>query len=474
MAVIGIVTGLTAFAVLFWTGEHLGMPENAVPVAALAVLMAVWWVSEAIPLAATALLPIVLLPWLSVSSPAEVANAYANPLIFLFLGGFLIAIAMQRWQLHRRIALETIRRIGYQPRRLLLGFMLSTAFLSMWISNTATALMMLPIALAISEVGDKRFASRLLLAIAYGASIGGVATLIGTPPNAILAGLAYELYGYSIGFAQWMAFGVPLSAVMLCSAGWYLTRRMDSSFEDQGGGQGSGQLIADELARLGPLSVPERRVLMVFSAVAGLWIIRDFLPAEWFGRIDDAGVGLCGALLLFISPSGRPGQRLLDWESAKSVPWDVLILFGGGFALAGAFQSTGLSEWLGQRLTLLEAMPTVLILASTAALVLMLTELTSNTATATLLIPVLGAFAAAAGLPVLSFMVVVAVTSSYAFMLPVATPPNAVVFGSHRLSIREMARTGIVLNLIALVLVTLFVMQWLPRVWPIGISVTTG
>lgn len=452
--------------VMFVSPPPAGMQIEAWWVAAIAVLMAAWWITEAIPLAATALLPFVLLPTLNVVSVDEVGEAYANPVIFLFLGGFLLASAVQRWGLHRRLALLTIAVVGTRPQRVVLGFMLASGGLSMWISNTATAMMMLPIALSVAArgKGNPGFPAALMLATAYGASIGGVATLIGTPPNAILAGMLADLYHLRVGFAQWMAFGLPLSAVMMVVSWWYLTRfHFRNAMAVSLGGDGA---VARDLAALGPITVPERRVAAVFLLVAALWVGRGLLPIGTLARVSDAGIAIAAAMALFVLPAGRDGQRLLDGAATQELPWDVLILFGGGFALAGAFQDSGLSEWIGRQLGVIGSNPLWVVVGVTAIVVLLLTELTSNTATAALLIPIIAGVADGADLSAPVLMVAVATAASYAFMLPVATPPNAVVFGSRCVDIADMVGAGLVLNLAGAIVITVMVSWWLPWVWP--------
>lgn len=457
-------------------GYLAGAPEGLTPaewsVALVAILMAIWWISEALPLAATALVPIVAFPLLGVLPVGEVTEAYGNDLIYLFLGGFFIAVTMQRWGLHRRIALHTINLVGPSPRRVILGFMLATAGLSMWISNTATAMMMLPIALAVlrqseDEAGQRGealprgFGVALMLGVAYAASIGGIATLIGTPPNAVLAGQVQELYGVEITFAGWMAFGLPLSLLFLGIAWLYLAFGRHCRHLGQ---LASGrEPIRQELAALGRMDRAERRVLAVFALVAAAWVGRGFLPAGVLEALGDASIAIAGALALFLLPSGRRrGERLLDWETAVQIPWDIVLLFGGGFALAAGFGASGLSESLAEGLEVLDGVSILLILAACVTLVVFLTEVTSNTATATVFVPLMGALATAMGFNPVVLMAAVAVAASCAFMLPVATPPNAVVFGSQALTVPDMARAGLVLNLITIVLTTAFVYLLLP------------
>lgn len=462
------------FAILVWglgelTGGLAGAP---LAVASVAVLMTVWWITEAIPIPATALLPLALFPLLQIMPAAEVSAAYANHLIFLFLGGFLIALAVERWQLHRRIALHTIALFGTTPSRIVLGFMVATASLSMWISNTATVMMMLPIGLAVIRqlaptAGDEQapkvssFATALMLGIAYAGSIGGVATLIGTPPNAILAGIVEQNYGRPIGFAQWLAFGLPLAVIMLGLTWVYLTR---VAFSVPGSAGEARSAVRAHLRELGPMSPAERRVLAVFVLVAAAWVARGFIPWEGLGLVRDSTIAILGGIALFLVPAGGGGRaRLLDWDTAVRLPWDIILLFGGGFALAKGFQVSGLTQWIGAQLSLLGGVPLWALVLAVAAVVIFLTEVTSNTATASLMLPVVGALAAAIDVDPLGLMAAAAVSASFAFMLPVATPPNAIVYGSRQVPILAMVRAGFWLNLIGCVLLTLLVMSPLPR-----------
>jgi len=451
----------------------LGVPETAMPqaanrVAAVAVLMAVFWIGEAIPIPATALLPVVLFPLLGLMPVESVTANYANHLVFLFLGGFWIAAAVERCNLHRRIALHVLRLMGERIDRIIFGFMAATAFLSMWLSNTATTMMMLPIAMAVaSRLGSTThtaFGRALMLGIAYSASIGGVATLIGTPPNAVLAGILEKSQGITISFWHWMQFGVPLALLMLIICWWYLTR-INARLGNLEGGQGI-ELIINELVSLGKMTTAETRVLVIFAAVASLWVFKGLLPFPVLNSLSDSTIAIAGALALFVVPAGDPVPGgLLDWESAVRVPWDVLILFGGGFALAQGFQQSGLTEWIGLQLNFLKDVHWSLLVLMVALVTIFLTELTSNTATASMLLPIVAGLAAAAGHDALLPMVATALAASFAFMLPVATPPNAIVFASRQISIGEMARAGIWMNLIGIALIVLFVSQWLPVVW---------
>ncbi len=459
----GLVAGLAAFGVLLVLPAPDGLEPAGWRAAAVAVLMAVWWMTEALPIAATSLVPIALFPLVGVAPVGDAAGPYANPIIFLFLGGFLLAKGMERWGLHRRLALGVIARVGTEPRRIVLGFMLAAGLLSMGISNTATAVMLLPIALSVvelarrdevgSEADDRSFALVLMLGVAYACSVGGLATLVGTPTNALLAGFVAETYGADLSFAGWLAVGLPLAVVGLAVVYGMLTRvvfpvRLASI-------PGGRAFVRERLRALGPLAVPERRVAVVFGTVAVLWVARPLLEAV-VGGLSDAGIAIAGALALFALPAGgaRPGTRLLDWETARTLPWGVLLLFGGGLSLAAAIADTGLAAWLGGRLAGAGALPTWALVGLVVALIVVLTELTSNTATAAAFLPVLAALAGSTETDPLLLLVPATAAASCAFMLPVATPPNAIVFGSSHVSIREMARAGLWLNVVFVVVVT--------------------
>jgi solute carrier family 13 (sodium-dependent dicarboxylate transporter), member 2/3/5 len=481
----GLVLGPALFALVLLLPRAGGMDPAMQRVAAIALLMASWWICETVPLAATALLPVILFPALGVMKPQAATAPYANHLIFLFLGGFLIAVTMERWELHRRIAVKTIRIVGRGPARIILGFMIASAVLSMWISNTATVMMMVPIGLAVirhvesSGGGDGgsdgnrermigRFSPALMLGIAYAASIGGAATLIGTPPNVILAGYVERTWGFQVSFASWMAFGVPLAAVMLAIAWLVLTR---IAFRLGGADFDAGMTCLEEEARsLGPLLPQEKRVLVVFVIVAAAWIGRGFIgPVK--DRIADSTIAVAGALALFLIPSGRRrGERLLDWSTASRIPWDVIILFGGGLSLAGGFAMTGLDLWIGERLTVLGGADQTVLIAAVVLLSFFLTEVTSNTATAAMLLPVIAGLALSMSMHPFGLLIGSCIASSYAFMLPVATPPNAVVFGSRRVTMLQMIRAGAMLNLVGWIMIVITVTRLLPLVWGIDLG----
>lgn len=467
----------------FWTRAHLGLvlgpalllwivlrpaPEGMSPeawrVTALAALMAVWWATEAIPIAATSLLPLALLPAFGVMPVDAVAAPYANPVIFLFMGGFLIAAALQGCGLHRRLALAIVRIGGAEPPRLVGSFMVASAAISMWVSNTATVAMLLPMALSVIDVVESRseragappgardhFPIALLLGLAYAASIGGLGTLIGTPPNALLAGYMAETYGRTIGFVEWMRLGVPLVIVSLPLTWWLLVRVLHPL--DTAPVPGAGEAMAAQARDLGAPSRAEWIVGAITLLTACAWLTRPLL-ARVVPEVSDAGIAIAGALLLFVIPVGRSAPRPLDWAAAERLPWGVLVLFGGGLSLAGAIQHTGLAEWIGQAMGGVSGWPALAVVLLVTTVVIFLTELTSNTATAAALLPVMAALAVAMDADPMVLAVPTALAASCAFMMPVATPPNAIVFGSGRLTIPIMARAGLRMNLIFILIVT--------------------
>ncbi len=429
--------------------------------AAITLLVAAWWITEPISIAATSFIPMAIFPLVGVLDSDQVAAAYGNKLILLMLGGFMLSSAMERSGAHRRIALQMVHLFGgSSARRLVFGFMAASALLSMWISNAATTLMLLPIAMAIvDQTTNRRLRVSLLLGIAYAASVGGVGTPIGTPPNVFFMGLYEENFNIDIGFVTWMKWAIPVVVIMLPLVGFWLTR-------------GLGNIEKIELPKAGSWRIEESRTLIVFAVTALLWITRVQPLGGWTGMIeslgasfgssemqgpltyaDDATVAILGALALFLIPNGK-GERLLDWESAVRIPWGVLILFAGGICIATAFKSSGLSEALGSALAGLGALPTILLIGTICVCVTFLTEVTSNTATTTLLLPILLTAAIAADIEPKILMVPATISASFAFMLPVATPPNAIVYASEELTVGDMAREGVVLNLFGAVVVT--------------------
>ena len=487
---VGFVLGPVLFALIFFSPTPGGLSPEGQAVAAVTAWVAVWWISEAIPIPATSLLPVVLFPLTGALPVSETTPSYANPLVFLFMGGFFLAMAMQRWNLHRRIALRTIKYVGTEPSRLILGFMVATAFLSMWVSNTATVMMMVPIALAVvyqtsdlledagtsieTEEGEFRFGVALMLCIAYGASVGGVGTLIGTPPNILFAGQAAEIFGERITFFEWMLYGVPVAVVGLATVYVYVTRlAVVPRFEEVPAGD---DVIDEELESLGPMSRQERLVLVVFVGMATAWIGASLVrQAELLPLPNDIDtvVAILGALVLFTVPTRtEDGEHtfLLDWTSGVKIPWGVILLFGGGLTIASGFGETGLAAWIGERLGLLEGVSVLVVLLAVVVMTVFLTEVTSNTATTAMLMPILAGVGIGIGVHPYGLMIAGATAASFAFMLPVATPPNAIVFGSGYITIPQMARVGFGLNVLGIILITLVALFWLPFTW--GIDVT--
>lgn len=455
--------------------------------AAIGVLMAVLWMTEALPLPATSLLPVALFPLAGVLPIGDATAPYADQNIFLFMGGFMLALGMEKWGLHQRIALLIVLLVGTKPRSLVGGFMIASATLSMWISNSATAVMMMPLGMSVIGLVETRlrsdsartedmqpiidrFAVCLMLGLAYAASIGGVATIIGTPPNVFLVSYLEKTFDVRIGFAQWMLFGVPFSATFLLLAWIVLTFLIYPIRLDRV--PGGRELIRQRLRDLGPVTRGERTVFTVFMITASLWVFREPLThwawladhAPFLTKLTDAGVAIIGAMLLFVIPvHPKRGVFALDWNTAVKLPWGVLLLFGGGLSLARAVTSSGLDSWIGSQAQGLETMPTVVIVAAVVLMVVFLTELASNTATAATFVPILGGVAIGIGADVPTLVIPAAIAASCGFMMPVGTPPNAIVFGTGRVRIGQMMWAGVWLNLIGVALITLFtftVVRW--------------
>ncbi|MCG6948545.1 MAG: SLC13 family permease [Acidobacteria bacterium] len=483
VSVVGRVVGPLVFLILMLTSGG-DLSSDGKRVVAVVLWMAVWWMTEAAPLAVTAMLPLVLFPLLGVRGVRDVAPNYSDQMVFLFLGGFILALAVESSGLHRRFALAILDTVGASPRRLVWGFLLATALLSMWLSNTATTLMMLPIAAGVaSRLDSEKAPIRLMLAVAYGASIGGIGTLVGTPPNLVLAGMAPNLSPdlQPLTFGGWMLFGVPFVMLFLPVVGLQLGRGL-------AGGGGRDPNLAAERAALGPISTVERRVAVLFGVTAFSWVTRaglDFgfvsIPGwsdvlEGWGVIPDAGLltdavpAIAAAILATLLPSGAGnGKRMLTWDDIqKGVPWGVLLLFGGGFAIADAVRAAEVDQWLAGRLQDLSVFPLPLVILAVCLITTSATELTSNTATATLLMPVMAALASVLGVHPYLLMVPATVSASCAFMLPVATPPNAIVIGSGMVSARDFFREGIWLNLAGAILTTLAVLTLGRFVLPLG------
>jgi sodium-dependent dicarboxylate transporter 2/3/5 len=488
---IGLILGIASFfLLLFFADLEAGKPEIT-RTAAVALLMSIWWITEALPLAVTALVPLVAFPMLGVIDGKAISESYINHIIFLFMGGFIMALAMERWNLHKRIALYILKWVGVSPGRILLGFMLASALLSMWISNTATTMMMIPIVTSIileleQNIGKKkisRYAIGLLLGIAYSASIGGNATLVGTPTNLICVRMLSVLYPAApeITFGQWFLFALPITLLMFVAAFTLLffSFRPKEKWENL-----SSDTFKVQLKDLGKASYEEKIVFYLFLFLALLWIFRTgvsfngFSIPGWsalFGNpnyINDGTTAIFIALLLFIWPAKAiKGERIMDWKTANRLPWNIVLLFGGGFALAEGFEQSGLALWFGELLAWCEQIPSIVFVLAIVALMSFLTELTSNVASTQMLLPAFAAIAVSTGDNPLLFMIPATIASSLAFMLPTATPPNAIIFSSDRIRIENMIRTGFRLNMLGIVIITLMTYLLIGQVFSVVVNV---
>ncbi len=462
----GFLIGLASFFILLLLPSPEGLNSTAWTVAAIAVLMAIWWATEAIPVAVTALLPLALFPLLGITSFEEAAVPYANKNIYLFLGGFILALGIESSGLHKRIALKMIIAVGSSGASLIGGFMLVAALISMWVMNTSTTLMLLPIGLAVctvmadtipglSEKQKKDFDTALLLGIAYAATIGGMSTLIGTAPNIVFSSFMQDTYGVEISMLNWMMLGVPLAAVLLLGAWISLTKYVFKiNFEASSESKLELKKILNEM---GTLSKDEIRISIIFGLAVFAWVFRKLLVNfELFSGLTDAGIAIIAAILIFMTPSATKKGDLLKWEKSKDLPWGLLILFGGGLSLAAQISSSGLGIWIGESLIVLSTIPPILLILAVATLIIFLTEITSNVTTTTTFLPVFGGVAIAIGILPVSLTIPVCLAASCAFMLPVATPPNAIVYGSNKFTIATMMKAGIALNIIGILVVTLF------------------
>ncbi len=477
MKKIGLFLGIIIFVGMLLTGTAYGLPVPAWRVLAIAALMLIWWISEAVPIPVTALLPMVLLPALQIYGMEKAAAPYASPIVFLFMGGFMLALAMEKWQLHRRIALNIVRVTGTNANGIILGFMLATAFLSMWISNTATTVMMLPIGVSvidllrdgrdndlISSPGNRAFAVSLMIGIAYAANIGGTATIVGTPPNVVLAGFIERTYNTQISFATWISFAFPFALVLLLITYALLTRLIFRN--GLGDFAGAQQLLRTQLKELGTITLAEKRTLIVFICTAMAWIFRGQinlvlgLGGEGQLELTDPMIAIFATVALFIFPvEWKKEQFLLDWSDTQRLPWGILLLFGGGLSLADGLNAVGLIDLIGAQFTDANVTGFWIILGLTAVS-LFLTEIMSNVALVTVFLPVVGAVALGMDISPLLLCIPVTLAASCAFMLPMSTPPNAIVFASGHIRIADMAKAGLWLNLIAIALITAF-SQWI-------------
>ncbi|KAB7704171.1 DASS family sodium-coupled anion symporter [Bacillus aerolatus] len=471
---------LLFFAILFFFSPS-GLNPEAKAVLAVTVWVAVWWITEAIPIPVTSLLPLILMPMTGSLDGDATAAAYGDPIIFLFLGGFMIAMAMERWDLHRRIAMNIVAFMGTGSKRIVLGFMIATGFLSMWVSNTAAVMMMVPIGTAITfqaaqivkQAGDKTidihgFEKAVIFGIGFAGTIGGLGTLIGTPPNIIMAAAVKNLYGVTISFADWMFLAAPIVFIMLIVSWLYLVNvAFPIKFKELPGGM---ELIRSEKQKLGRMSSEEKLVMAVFVFAAFMWITRTFLWQDRIPGISDAMIAMIAAVLLFILPSRQKGGALLDWTVSRDLPWGVLLLFGGGLAIASGFGETGLAIWIGEQLTVLEGMSLLLVVVFVTGFVLFLTEITSNTATATMIMPVLASLALALNVHPFVLMMPAAMAANCAFMLPVGTPPNAIIFATGKIKISEMVRAGFWINMIAIMLIVGAMYIIMPMIFGVDIT----
>lgn len=474
----GLIIGLVCLVMPHILPPPAGLSVAGWNVVGVALLMAIWWVTGPIHITATALIPLVAFPVLDIANIKDAASGFAHPLVFLFMGGFFIARALQRWNLHKRIALTIASHVGTRPDMLILGFMVAVAFLSMWVSNTATTVMMLPVAASVIAYigkGDDLQKDRdgvgtaMMLAIAYAASIGGIGTLIGTPPNAFMAAFLSSEYNIDISFVGWMMLAMPIVFIML-PATWFVLTHILYPECTQKSEKSGRSVIQDALKTLGAIQMAEKRVGIIFLLAASLWIFRPLLnEIAFLNQLNDTSIGIFCGLLLFLLPSGNPGaekdQRLLSWQDAEKLPWGVLVLFGGGLSLAAAIGSTDVASWIGAGLSSMADIPLFLLIFVICTTILLLTELTSNVTTTAAFLPIVASIAVVSGIPPLLLAVPAALAASCAFMLPVATPPNAVVFASGYISVSQMIKAGIFINLIAIIIITLASRYLLPIVF---------
>ena len=473
-----LISGPLLFLAMQFFSPPAGMSESAYSLLSITLWMALWWVTESVPIAITALLPIILFPMTGAVDLQTTTASYGHKYIFLYMGGFMLAIAIEKWNLHKRIALNIIKIIGTNISKIILGFMVATAFLSMWISNTATAVMMLPIAMSIvAQLQDNPnteknenliFGKALMLSIAYSASIGGMATLIGTPPNLVFAGYVEETYGIEITFLQWLKFGVPIAIPLLVIAWLYLTKFAFKFKQKEF--PGGKEEINRLLVLIGPMKREEKLVSSIFVLTAFCWITRSFILQEFFPFIDDTIIAMTAGVLLFVVPASDFKKRLITWEDAVKLPWGIILLFGGGMALAAGFQITGLASWLGAQMSVFQGLSVLVLVFVVITLVNFFTEFTSNLATTAMLLPILAPIAISLNINPYMLMVACTIAASCAFMMPVATPPNAVVFGSGYLRIPDMIKSGIWMNIISILFLTLMVYYFLPIIWDFNLT----
>ncbi|WP_068674050.1 DASS family sodium-coupled anion symporter [Oceanobacillus sp. Castelsardo] len=479
---VGLILGPLLFLLTLLFFHPEGLSPEARSVLAVTLWVATWWITEPIPIPVSSLIPIILLPTTGALDGSTVVSSYGNDIIFLFLGGFFIATAMEKWNLHKRMALSIISVIGTSPQRIVLGFMVATAFLSMWVSNTAATMMLIPMGLAIVHQASSslekgkyasdipKFEKSVIFGIGYAATVGGLGTLIGTPPLSILAATVGTMFDTEISFAGWMMIGVPMVVILIPLLWLFLTKVVYKiNFRELPGGK---EQINKERNSLGKITYEEKAVAVVFVFAAFMWITRTFIWQNIveIPGISDGIIAMIATVLLFLIPAKREeGSKIMEWKDSKDIPWGILILFGGGLAIAAGFTSTGLSEWIGLQLAGLEGMNILLVMFISTLVILLLTEITSNTATGTMIIPVVASLALALNIHPYALMVPCAMAANCSFMLPVGTPPNAIMYGTGRLKITEMVKNGFWLNNFTLVLIILVVYFYLPIVWGIDL-----
>lgn len=474
--IIGLILGPLLFLVTLLFFNPGDLSREGIAALGITLWIATWWITEVVPIPVTALIPIIMFPSFGSLPASEVVSAYGDDIIFLFLGGFLIAAAMEKWNLHLRIALFIINLVGVSPNRLVLGFMIATGFLSLWISNTAAAMLMIPIGLAIIAQATESFKNQpenienlnkfeksIVFGIGYSATIAGSGTLISGTANPIMAGQAKKMFDVDISFGQIMMVGIPFVAVFILLACLYITKvRYRTKIKYFPGGK---EIIAQEKKKLGKMNFEEKMVLYVFLFVAFMWITRSFIWSNLLTEITDGMIAMVAVVLLFAIPATNKKERILEWEDTKNIPWGILVLFGGGLSIAAAFMNTGLAEWIGEQLILLEGAHYLVIISVLIISVLLLTEITSTTATATLLMPIVGLLGVSLGMNPIILMLAAAFATNASFMLPVATPPNAIMFGTKKVTIMDMIKVGGVLNIVSFVLILIIATIYLPLVW---------
>jgi sodium-dependent dicarboxylate transporter 2/3/5 len=471
-----LLAGPVLFAVVLTLPVPEGLEWRARVTAGITLWIAAWWITEPVKPSVTSLLPLVLFPLLGIMPLKSVSSEYGNEIIYLFMAGFFIGKTIEKWNLHKRIALKLVFLMGTNPSRMVLGFMVATAAISMWISNTATAVMMTPVAIAVGQQlgsGDqnRNFRIALLLGVGYACSIGGLATIIGTPTNAIFISFVEAKMGQTVSFWNWFLIGFPVSTAILFVC-WRLLLVLFPLPDTSGRDDHSREMLNRELAALGPLSVPEKRLLTIFGVVVTAWVTGSLVWYQYVHNCNDTVIAVAGAILLFLTPSGDgKGEEspLLDWGTAVTIPWDIILLFGGGLALAKGFDSSGLALWIGEQLRGLSSMPHALILLSVLVVVVFLSEIASNIATASMMMPVLMALAGSIGASPLGLCLSATMAASFGFGLPIATAPNSIVFASGYMSTRDMARAGFILDIMAILILLASMYILLP--WSMGVGV---